>query len=126
MTRSMCPTTVESRGQAFPSPYAFANWLKSNHNERLGDRTMILANRASLFAALFVALSRPAWSQGVVPSDLAKYTPFAIMIVDTLQYRNADAVIIRRAQLQPHDVILIKNAKATPRKLQEAVHTLEL
>jgi hypothetical protein len=50
----------------------------------------------------------------------------AIVAIDgNFKYKNTDAVVLRRATVQPHDVILIRTGKASPEQIAEAVDLLQ-
>ncbi len=61
----------------------------------------------------------PSWES---PSDT--HRPFAIAVVDDVGYPGADAVVVRRASASPHDVVLVREARANPRLLAAAVRHL--
>jgi hypothetical protein len=47
-----------------------------------------------------------------------------VALVDQLPYGDADAVIIRRTDVEPHDAVLLKRSKASAQCVAEALHTL--
>jgi hypothetical protein len=51
-------------------------------------------------------------------------TPFAFAVVDTFHFGDADAVIVRRVNALPHDVILVRHSRLDKKWLSEALHVL--
>ena len=64
--------------------------------------------------------------QDISHIPISQMTPFAIAVVDSLAYPDADAVVVRRPSAQPHDVILVRRGKADPSRLADAVRLLEI
>ena len=48
-------------------------------------------------------------------------TPVVIAAVDDFKYQGSKAVIVRRMNMMPHDVILVKKEHVNPRFLADAV-----
>lgn len=49
------------------------------------------------------------------------FTPLVLAVSDSFQFRNADAVLVRRVNVEPHDVVVIRDGRATPALLAAAV-----
>ena len=89
--------------------------------------------RAAVCAVSLLTVSPAARAHGRTPpidgaNRLATVgvTPVAIVAVDEFRYRGTEAVIVRRANMSPHDVIVVKRAHVTPRFLADAVFTLRV
>lgn len=75
-------------------------------------------------AAQFTSESK-LFGQGItVPRGPHGEVPVFFLVVDSIQYKGADAVIVRRASAAPHDLVLLKRSMVQARILAEAVHTL--
>jgi len=76
---------------------------------------------------MYAAAVPVARAQGIAAGINARYLPVTIALVDDFKYKGADVVLLRRADAQPHDIILVKRAKARDAALlAEAVASLRV
>lgn len=80
--------------------------------------------QSALLVAVFCfnsSVSRVAGGQSIPQRE-----PFTIVVVDTFRYHNADAVILRRPNETPHDLIVVDRGKLRPSILSEAAVLLRV
>ena len=65
----------------------------------------------------------PLYAQG--HSDDARRTSATIAVSDTFPYHNADAVLVRRVNSSPHDVLLIDSRKLDAAMVEHGVHMIQ-
>lgn len=83
----------------------------------------------ALLLATTVLAAHPLMAQEPVSGEAASLyekglIPIGIGLVDEFPHQGADAVLIRRTESSPHDVILLKADAATPDLLVQAIFTL--
>ena len=81
--------------------------------------------RAPILVATALPLLSGTPSSKTRPESSPRSVPFAIAVTDSFPYRNADAVILRRVSAKPHDVIVIKQGKATGPRIAASIRELE-
>jgi hypothetical protein len=59
-------------------------------------------------------------------AQLANRTVVTVMLVDSFPYPDADAVVLRRQNQQPHDVILVNRSTASPELFLAAAEVLRV
>lgn len=81
-----------------------------------------LRYHVALLAVSLVSATAP-----IAHAQVASYGPAAVVaLVERLPHRDAQVTILRRANAEPHDVILVQENALTPRALSEAVLQLAL
>jgi len=90
---------------------------------RFARRPLILASAVTLFAAPVGAQAR---RRVPVEEAIRNRVPVTVALVDRLPDESAPAIILRRANASPRDVILLKRSAATPAQLSAAIFTLQV
>ncbi len=87
------------------------------------ERTFALLGVA-LAAAVFGVGCRPLSAQAAKQQEIARRVPVTVALTNQMPYRDAPAVILRRATAVPHDVILLRRNGASGAQLSAAVFQL--
>ena len=82
--------------------------------------------RSAVVIVILIAAARSRLAIGQSPTAIAKHPGVSATVVEvaTIPYGNADAVIVRRPQILPHDVIMLRPSAANSAYLAEALHDL--